>query len=101
MAWKIHAVTCVEHLELASPIMAPTDSAPTPTYNKLFLKDLDRFDIDCVLDKKVRLLSRTHRPVTFYLIQWKGFRSRHDEWVHERNAIGAEQKIAEFEARSQ
>lgn len=37
----------------------------------------------------------------YYLIRWKGLGPQHDEWVHERNAVGAEEKIAKFEASRQ
>lgn len=62
-----------------------------------FPEDTDRFDVEAILDKQIRHLGRTRKPVPYYLIRWKGLGPQHDEWVHERNAVGAEEKIAEFE----
>ncbi|KAJ6090307.1 hypothetical protein N7486_009122 [Penicillium sp. IBT 16267x] len=47
--------------------------------------------------KMVELRGRYRTPVTLYLIKWEGLGHEHDEWVRERDAVGAEELIQEFE----
>jgi hypothetical protein len=53
-------------------------------------EEQDLFGVEAILDKKVSLCGRNRKPVTFYLIRWKGVGPEHDEWVHKKNTIGAE-----------
>lgn len=52
-----------------------------------------------VLDVRVRRLGRYRTPVKEYLIEWLGEAREEAQWVKERDSIGAEEKIAEFEER--
>jgi hypothetical protein len=86
------------HLEPA-PVDVRDAGDHMPTTDDRFPTERDRFDVEAILDKKIRLCGRNRKPVTFYLIRWKNAGPEHDEWVHKRNAVGAENLISEFEAR--
>lgn len=95
-AMKLHNVISVELLEPA-PKDVRDEGNPVLTVDDRFPEQQDRFDVEAILDKRVRAVGRSRKPVTFYLIRWKNAGPEHDEWVHERNAVGAEEKIADFE----
>ncbi|KAJ5181998.1 hypothetical protein N7449_012145 [Penicillium cf. viridicatum] len=99
--WKIYPVISVQHLEPApSPDPFDREAAddPEPTYDERFPDDTDRHDVVAILDVRVRH-RRYRTPVTEYLIQWQGEPREQAQWVKERDAVGAEEKIAEFEER--
>jgi hypothetical protein len=99
--WKVHPVISVQHLEPA-PFPDPFEREPpqpSPTHDPRFPQDTDRHDVARVLDVRVRRLGRYRTPVKEYLIEWLGEAREEAQWVKERDAIGAEEKIAEFEER--
>ncbi|KAJ5507375.1 hypothetical protein N7527_009518 [Penicillium freii] len=96
----IHPVISLQHLEPApspDPFDRELPQDPEPTYDERFPDDPDRHDVSAVLDMRVRHLGRCRTPVKEYLIQWEGEPREQCQWVKERNAVGAEQKIREFE----
>ncbi|KOS37056.1 hypothetical protein ACN38_g12169 [Penicillium nordicum] len=70
-AWKIHPVISIEHLEPA-PSLDPFDrEAPIleTTTDEGFLSDIDRCEVERVLDWRTRHPGRYRTPRTNYLIQ--------------------------------
>ena len=97
-AWKVHPVISVQHLEPA-PFPDPFDREAQdllPTFDERFPNDTDRHDVAKVLDVRHRRIGRYRTPTTEYLIQWENMPIEQAEWVKERDAVGAEEKIAEF-----
>ncbi|KAM4067501.1 chromatin organization modifier domain-containing protein [Hirsutella rhossiliensis] len=39
------------------------------------------YEVDKLLDVRVRKIGRNRKPVTEYLVHWKGWGSMHDQWV--------------------
>ena len=100
--WRIHPVISVQHLEPApspDPFNRELPQDPEPTYDDRFPDDMDRHDVAAVLDMRVRHPGRYRTPVKEYLIQWEGEPREQSQWVKERDAVGAEEKIREFEER--
>ncbi|KAK4865001.1 hypothetical protein LT330_001624 [Penicillium expansum] len=100
--WRIHPVISVQHLEPA-PFPDPFDREPPDdppaTHDDRFPDDHDRHDVAAVFDVRVRHVGRYRTPRKEYLIQWLGEAREQAQWVKEQDAVGAEEKIAEFEER--
>ncbi|KAL1981340.1 hypothetical protein VTN96DRAFT_2781 [Rasamsonia emersonii] len=99
--WRIHPVISVAHLEPAPKGPDPygrTATEPGAVLDERFPEDTDRYEVEVILDKRTRCYGRSKTPTTHYLVRWKGYTAAGDQWLHERNLVGAEELIKEFEA---
>ncbi|KAJ5521257.1 hypothetical protein N7527_005372 [Penicillium freii] len=97
---RVHPVISVQHLEPPTP--DPFDRElpnSQPTFDDHFPEETDRHDVAVVLDIRVRRLGRYGISRKEYLIQWQGEPREQAQRVKESDAVGAEEKVAEFEER--
>lgn len=59
------------------------------------------YELDAILNKRVTKKGRHRKPVTQYLVRWKGWGSQWNEWYNDDDLPHARELIQEYEDRQQ
>ncbi|THC94471.1 hypothetical protein EYZ11_006036 [Aspergillus tanneri] len=95
---KIHPVISVAQLEpVPDPQSDPFGRAPAcppPVTDERFPDQIDRWEVERILNKRIVRIGRNRTPFTEYLVRWKGYSSEEDQWVRTKD-IAADELIEE------
>ncbi|KAM4062359.1 chromatin organization modifier domain-containing protein [Hirsutella rhossiliensis] len=87
LQWHLNTAYNTSTKTSAHELIAEADELP---YIKEALLEVTRdftdqegefYEVDKLLDVRVRKIGRNRKPVTEYLVHWKGWGSMHDQWV--------------------
>lgn len=62
---------------------------------------IEEYEVECILNKRTIRVGRSSRPVTQYLIKWKGYPDHESTWEPLANLDHAQEAIREYEQEEQ
>ncbi|KAM4060255.1 chromatin organization modifier domain-containing protein [Hirsutella rhossiliensis] len=79
---KVHPVISIHHLKPAHEgCFEEAHPGPVEVTKDFTDQEGEFYEVDKLLDVRVRKIGRNRKPVTEYLVHWKGWGSMHDQWV--------------------
>jgi len=97
--WKVHPVLPVTVLE---PYPVPDPFKRQKGRAEKISTDpdgVDRFEVEDIIDKRVRRVGRYAKPVTEYRVRWTNASREEDSWLQPHELIDAQEAVAKYEAR--
>lgn len=97
--WKVHPVLPVTVLE---PYPGPDPFKQKRGRAERISTDpdgVDRFEIEDIIDKRVRRVGRYSKPITEYRVRWKNASREEDSWLQPYELTDAQEAVADYENR--
>ncbi|KAM4055579.1 chromatin organization modifier domain-containing protein [Hirsutella rhossiliensis] len=85
---RVHPVISIHHLKPAHEgCFEEAHPGPVEATKDFTDQEGEFYEVDKLLDVRVRKIGRNRKPVTEYLVHWKGWGSMHDQWIRKEEEV--------------